>query len=56
MLGSRSPLSETEERLAAEPKCGGWRVLRSGDVAPILRAPEGYDLEGVVAKRLHGDA
>jgi hypothetical protein len=56
MLGSRSSLSETEERLAAELKCGGWQVLRSSDGAPIPRATEGYDLQGVVAKRLDGDA
>jgi hypothetical protein len=55
MLGSRSPLSETEERLAAEPRCGGWRALRWGDGLAVPRATKEYDVEGVGARRLDGD-
>jgi hypothetical protein len=55
MLGSTGPLYETEERLAAEPTCGGWCVLRGGYGPAIPRTAKEYDIEGVGAKRLDGD-
>jgi bifunctional non-homologous end joining protein LigD len=45
MLASTSPLPETEERWAWEPKWDGWRVLlrgESGQVRAITRA--GHDV------------